>query len=152
MIGVRGAHFFLRQRKSHRNGGFCVSSPLAGGGSISSLAKTKRWYATNLRGVPEMAQRFSLGTPYQHLNSNSINYVLLSAHWSPGFWDTNERTADLHCADPVYARMALVEMTRCGVSPAKGSGGDGGRVTISTARVRDVGEYRLTSPFRGRPC
>jgi hypothetical protein len=74
-----------------------------------------------------MAPRFSWGTPCQHLNSNSISYVFLFSTWSPDFWDTNgAKSRSLDCADPVCARMALVEMTRCGVSPAKGSGGDGG--------------------------
>jgi hypothetical protein len=38
------------------------------------------------------------------LNSNNVDYIYISTHSSPDFWDTNWRTADLSTAEIPPAR------------------------------------------------
>jgi hypothetical protein len=92
-----------RKHKSHRNGGFCAfRCPLAGGGSISSLAKTKRWYATNVRGIPEMGTAVLIGVRLSAFYRNSKSCVYL-ARFVTKFLDTNWQTADSSTAAIPFA-------------------------------------------------
>jgi hypothetical protein len=144
----------LEVQKSHRNGGFCVSGPLAGGGSISSVAKTKRWYATNVRGVPEMARQSSSGRPTSI--RNSVCYIFPFGNWSPGFWDTNWQTAELSTAPIPLARDGsgrddALRVLACAkwLRWRRRAGDDFHSPRSRCGRIQ-CGEYRMSSPFHGR--
>ena len=103
--------------KSHRNGGFCAAGPPAGDSSISSLAKTKRWYATNPRGVPEMAQQSSSERLTSISNSICCRHGLAMSHQVLGTRTGKQQTSPVRRLR--LRDMALVEMTRCGFSAAR---------------------------------